>query len=88
MKRTGSGAVSGSVSQRYGSADPDPYQKVTDLEHCFHSFKLLRKIHGTVLNTDPDPQPGTRLVFELFRGSDDSIMRKVYLLRLIPVLLA
>ncbi len=32
MKRAGSG----SVSQMYGSADPDldPYQHVTDLGHC------------------------------------------------------
>ncbi len=25
---------SGSISQRHGSADPDPHQNVTDLEHC------------------------------------------------------
>jgi hypothetical protein len=25
---------SGSVSQMYGYADPDPYQNVTDPEHC------------------------------------------------------
>jgi hypothetical protein len=25
---------SGSVSQRYGAADPDPYQNVTDPQHC------------------------------------------------------
>ncbi len=29
----GNGAESGFVSQRYGSADPDPYQNVTDPEH-------------------------------------------------------
>jgi hypothetical protein len=23
-----------SVSQKYGSADPDPYQNVTDPQHC------------------------------------------------------
>ncbi len=23
------------LSQRYGSADPDPYQNVTDPQHCF-----------------------------------------------------
>ncbi len=40
MKRAGSGAgsASGSVSQRCGSDDPDPhqdpYQNVTELEHC------------------------------------------------------
>jgi hypothetical protein len=26
--------LQGSVSQRYGSEDPDPYQNVTDPEHC------------------------------------------------------
>jgi hypothetical protein len=35
MKKTGSGAgfvsESGSVSSQYGSADPDPYRNVTDL---------------------------------------------------------
>jgi hypothetical protein len=28
-----SGVGSGSVSQRYGSADPDPHQNVTDPQH-------------------------------------------------------
>ncbi len=27
----------GSVSPRYGSADPDPYQNVTDPQHCINS---------------------------------------------------
>ncbi len=33
-------SVSGSVSERFGSEDPhpDPYQKVTDPEHWFHSL--------------------------------------------------
>ncbi len=35
MKIAGSGAGSGSVSQRYGSADPDQYQNVTEPQHCF-----------------------------------------------------
>jgi hypothetical protein len=29
-----SGARSGTISNRYGSTDPDPYQNVTDLEYC------------------------------------------------------
>jgi hypothetical protein len=28
-------AGSGSISQRHGSADPDPYQNVMDPQHCF-----------------------------------------------------
>jgi hypothetical protein len=32
MKIAGSG--SGSVSQRHGSANPDPYQNVSDPQHC------------------------------------------------------
>ncbi len=33
MKRAGSRSGSGSGSQLYGSADPDPYQDVTDPQH-------------------------------------------------------
>jgi hypothetical protein len=33
-EKTGSGTESGSVSQWYGSVDPDPYQKGTDPQHC------------------------------------------------------
>ncbi len=32
---------SGSVSQRYGSADPDPYQNVTDPKHCFLTYVII-----------------------------------------------
>ncbi len=35
MKRAGSGAGARSVSQRYRSSDPVPYQNVTDPEHLF-----------------------------------------------------
>jgi hypothetical protein len=31
----------GSVSQRYGSADPDPYQNVTDLQHCVQDNEIV-----------------------------------------------
>ncbi len=34
-KITGSGSRSGSISQRHGSADPDPYQNATNLQYCF-----------------------------------------------------
>jgi hypothetical protein len=30
-----SASRSGSISQRHGSADPDPHQNVIDPEHCF-----------------------------------------------------
>jgi hypothetical protein len=30
----GSGYEFGSISQRYGSADPDPYQNFMDPQHC------------------------------------------------------
>ncbi len=40
-KRAGSGV--GSVSQRYGSEDPDPYQNVTDPEHRFLLTTSLMK---------------------------------------------
>jgi hypothetical protein len=38
-KKTGSGA--GCVCQRYGSEDPDPYQHVTDPEHCFQRSSVF-----------------------------------------------
>jgi hypothetical protein len=31
--RAGTGSESGFFSQRYGSADPDPYHNVTDPQH-------------------------------------------------------
>jgi hypothetical protein len=37
-KGVGSGIGSGSISQRYGSADPDPHQYVTDPQHCTLRF--------------------------------------------------
>jgi hypothetical protein len=49
MKIEGSGSASGSISQRHGSADPDPHQNVIDPQHCFghklyvfsHSYWLV-----------------------------------------------
>jgi hypothetical protein len=32
---SGVGSGSGSISQRYGSKDPDPHQNVTDPQHWF-----------------------------------------------------
>jgi hypothetical protein len=32
-EKRGSGTRSGSISQKYGSEDQDPYQNVTDPEH-------------------------------------------------------
>jgi hypothetical protein len=46
-ERAGSGA--GSDSKRYGSADPDPYQNVTDPEHCI----LLRRAYFFRSDTAP-----------------------------------
>jgi hypothetical protein len=33
-KIAGSESESGSISQRHGSADPDPHQNVMDPQHC------------------------------------------------------
>ncbi len=45
-ERTGSGSAFGSafgsVSQRYGSEDPDPYQNVTDPEHWIKRSATLK----------------------------------------------
>ncbi len=39
--RTGVGSGSGSISQRYGSGDPDPHQNVTDPQHCFIVYVIV-----------------------------------------------
>jgi hypothetical protein len=48
MKIAGSGSESGSISQRHGSVDPDPYQNVMDPQHCFkntaHTFILTKTV--------------------------------------------
>jgi hypothetical protein len=36
-------AGSGSISQRHGSADPDPYQNVMDPQHCMKGFQRDKK---------------------------------------------
>jgi hypothetical protein len=50
MKRAGSGARSRSVSQRYGSEDPDSYQNVTEPKQCStqYQYSFLGSIFGTV----------------------------------------
>ncbi len=42
---SGSASGSGSISQRHGSADPDPHQNVMDPEHC---PKVLERLFLTV----------------------------------------
>ena len=37
-----SGSGSGSISQRHGSADPDPHQNVMDPQHSFYHLALYR----------------------------------------------
>jgi|LakMenE01Jun11ns_1017448.scaffolds.fasta_scaffold8876058_1 hypothetical protein len=44
-KEVGSGVGSGSISQRYGSGDPDPHQNVTDPQHCLQ-FLIVEVPNG------------------------------------------
>jgi hypothetical protein len=39
-KGVGSRDGSGSISQRYGSADLDPHQNVTDPQHCCNQYSV------------------------------------------------
>jgi hypothetical protein len=56
-KKAGSGSESGSgfISQRNGSADPDPHQNVLDPEHCLLGILPMtqggsfRECHGPVV---------------------------------------
>jgi hypothetical protein len=43
-KIAGSGSESGSISQRHGSADPDPHQNVMDPEQCFQEYYLKWRV--------------------------------------------
>jgi hypothetical protein len=42
---------SGSVSQRYGSADPDTYQNVTDPQHCRELYNSAWQVWSHTKNT-------------------------------------
>ncbi len=44
---------SGSISQRHGSADPDPPQNVMDPNQCCGSSLVSRRVLISVVNTDP-----------------------------------
>jgi hypothetical protein len=37
-------AGSESISQRYGSADPDSYLNVTDPQQCFNRWKAMEEV--------------------------------------------
>jgi hypothetical protein len=58
----GFGSISGSISQRHGSADPDPHQNVMDPQHCFRSLQYLNLIYlyicGTVGWCSDGAEPG------------------------------
>ncbi len=51
LKVTDERAGSGSVSQRYGSDDPDPQQNVTDPEHCCSGTPCVFVIAEDILNS-------------------------------------
>ncbi len=42
LKSLKKGVGSGSISQRYGSGDPDPHQTVTDPQHWLAVFEITR----------------------------------------------
>jgi hypothetical protein len=54
-KGVGFGVGSGSISQRYGSGDPDPHQNVTDPQHCLKTIRFgnKRKIAVMYCSTFP-----------------------------------
>jgi hypothetical protein len=64
------------VSKRHGSADPDPYQKVTDSQHCAHLLENVFDctaivattwyVHITIRTTVPYFSLKIRLFFRFF----------------------
>ncbi len=72
------GFGSGSISKRHGSVDPDPYQKVTDPQHCaqllvnvFYCTAIVattfKFVHITICTTLF--QPENKAVLKIFYGS-------------------
>ncbi len=64
----------GSLSQWYGSADPDPHQNVTDPQHWWIRKNRDRRIQKGQKHTDPDhngekPVPYGTLFFHFFEES-------------------
>ncbi len=59
-KKTGAG--SGSISQRHGSADPDPdlnpHQKFMDSQHCVHSVRPFSFYKGLFCHQVPRADGG------------------------------
>ncbi len=47
--KKGVGSGFGSISQRYGSADPDPNQNVTDPQHCLKAYGICYRACVEVL---------------------------------------
>jgi hypothetical protein len=45
LKLMKKGVRSGSISQRYGSGDPDPHQDVNDPQHCYSGLGIVVQNH-------------------------------------------
>jgi hypothetical protein len=74
----------GSFSQRYGSADPDPHQNVTDPQHCFlpKIFLLSSHIFGLGIRY---PRSWIRKTGSTdFRGSEPSFYLSEYRYHNVP----
>jgi hypothetical protein len=79
-KLAGSGARSGCISKRHGSPDPDPYQNVTDPQHCLSvlnlflleahaisgNFSVIFTVLGTMCSFWPRQRLGDRCPAALF----------------------
>jgi hypothetical protein len=61
MKIEGSGSASGSgsISQRHGSADPDPHQIVMDPQHCM-KVKIGQGLNSNLLLCEGIPGKGAK----------------------------
>ncbi len=66
-------ARSGSESQCYGSADPDPYQNVADPQHCF----FIEEIADLALDPDPNRAKKFRIQQTLLQavGSSSTLVQ-------------
>jgi len=59
------GSASGSISQRHGSADPDPHQNVMDPEHCLQVVVHTPSEVKTIALAQADTQVSLIYIYSL-----------------------
>jgi hypothetical protein len=67
------GSASGSISQRHGSADPDPHQNVMDSQHCFEGTKAFLNGRKPSLFVNFDQFPFSWILIRIHSHTDPDL---------------